>query len=664
MPFTPPPLNSREPDKFVPPPLESKGKMTPPAPKGFGENMDQFWDTVVNDVSAIPGSLYQAVRHPIDTVSAIADSSVKNLREAKANADVGNYEAAGDRAARAVPLIGPVVADTFQDIQSGNYGRAAARGLELAVPEAMRRTTGAAIDALPNGSRSILRPPKNVNNPVVDQALQSVSKEVRMTPGQRTGQTALQTAERDLLNKPGTANEAHDFFAGQQEDLAKAGGRRVSAAPGQRTNAYGAGELVISTVRQRVTDLKSYADKLYDSTRKTTARNTKEVQTGVQDVAPSTILDPSGNPAIPAHQVPVMSTLETPVSLAPVRSRLKPIYDDLMRSLPEARRANSPAFAALQDLVSSDVQFMDAMDFDKFLSAVKSITRDGSSQLLTSKSQGLAAQVIKEGEIQFQQAIKGAGPNVADKLTRARKAVREYHDIADFIEDMNSEPAALYQNLTTGGDRVRDILGNLKRIAPKATETVGKTYLSEMMDKATREGGFGRSLGVKADWDRLGPETKKLLYGPRVSSDIDNFLLAAKKLTPNVGSPTADRLSALFSYGDVGMALGEFLGASFVGQPVVGALAAGGTLLKTRVQPRVLADIAFRPAGAQLLTQALRAPIGSPDFNLAMQKLNYMASKAGQSGVLMNEQRKENERRGLMPPPQRQPRQVMPPPGQ
>jgi hypothetical protein len=320
-----------------------------------------------------------------------------------------------------------------------------------------------------------------------------------------------------------------------------------------------------------------------------------------------------------------MSKMETPVNLDTVRAQLKPIFNDLNRTLSTGQKQYSPAWSALQDVMGNGQSQMPAMDFDKFLSAVKSISRDGNSPLLSTQSQRLAKQVIASGEKSFQDAISDAGPNVADKLNRARTAVKEYYNTSDFLNDLQTEPAALYSNLTAGGDRVADTLKYLKQKSPAATDTVARTFLNEMMDKATREGGWGRSAGVSADWNRMGPQTKALLYGPELTKSLDNFFRAAKTLTPAMGSPTADRLTALASYGDIGAAIGEFAIGASTGHPLIGAAGAAATLARTRAYPALLASLSFKPAGAELLRQAITLPTDSPAFARTMQALTAMA---------------------------------------
>lgn len=586
-------------------------KKFPEGPKDKG-----FFSTLATDVGNLPGTLFEAGNHPINTLEKISHSQHYEFEKGRQERARGNYvQGTAHTVAGAIPILGPAIAQSAEEVGAGQYGQGAAHALEIFGPEFTK--------AFPNPV--ISRTVRNVNNAAEETALRSVEKEVRITPGQRAGQGGLTRAERDLQNKPGTAARAEDFFRGQQADVAAAGHRRVSQQPGQQTNALGAGEGVQQTLKARVDNLKSYADKLYDSTRKTTARNSKDVQVGTRTDPASTILDSSGNPAVPARDVAVMQRLESPVSLEPVRQQLKPVYDELAKNLPEAKRANSPAYRALDELMQSGTQQLNAMDFDRFLGAVKAITRDGNSSVLSTQSQRLARQVIGAGEKSFKDAISGAGPNVVDKLTRARKAVREYHETAEFLDDLHSEPAALYANLTTGGDRVQNTLKYLNRTAPKAIDTVGRTYLEGLMDKATREGGWGRSEGVFADWNKMGPETKNLVFGPQLTKNLDDFLLAAKRLTPAAGSATADRLSAISHYGDIGLALSEFIGGTVSGHPAIGAGGAAATLGATRVYPEILARLSFKPAGATALKQAVTLPINSTGFQRAMQTINSLA---------------------------------------
>lgn len=322
--------------------------------------------------------------------------------------------------------------------------------------------------------------------------------------------------------------------------------------------------------------------------------------------------------------------METPVSLTPIRAQLRPIYDELSRSLPDARRANSPAWKSLEDLMSSDATHMNAMDFDRTLSALKSITRDGKSEMLTSRSQGLAKQVIKAGETEFQDALKGAGPNVNSKLSTARKIVKSYYETDELLGSLQSEPAALYKHLVTGGDRVYNTLSDLQKVAPKEMKTVGRTFLDGLAEKATKEGGFQRAAGVKADWERLGPETKELLFGKQLTSEMDKFMLAAKRLTnPLNASGSGHMIAALGGLG----AAGEVMRALLMGNPSeAGAVAATAVAV-----PNIAARLMFTPGGVNLMTRVMTLPTGSSAWTTAATALNGLAHQAQAEALKENQ---------------------------
>lgn len=523
----------------------------------------------------------------------------------------GDYvTGAGRTAAGALPVVGPFAAQMGEELGEKRYGAFGAHAVEMAAPESLR--------FLPRAKVGPIVP--SVTNPVEERALQyAESRGIPISVGQRTGRTGLQRVEQGLRNVPGAAGRTERFYRGQEEALEQESRRLATQPSPVQTSPYGAGQAIRQRLQQRITRLKGRADQLYDEVRQAAAANVKQVQTGTKT---SPVLGPGGQPIT----TPTYAMLETPVDLAPVRANLRTVYEDLQRSLPPARQASSPAFRALQSLMESGDQFMNAMDFDRSLSAIKAITRDGESQFLTSKSQGLAKQVVQAGEREFQKALSTAGPDITKKLYNGRKLVRSYYETDELLGSLQEEPAALYHNLVTGGDRVMDTLRDLNRVAPKDVRTVGRTFLEGLTEKATREGGFTRSAGVKADWERLGPETENLLFGPQLTSDLNNFFLAAKRLTsPLNPSGTAHMGAALGAYGAVGAAGLEALRALVFGTPEEAAAIAGGTaglIGGANLSARLL----FTPGGARLMQQVMTVPYGSRAFWNATRGLNAMAN--------------------------------------
>ena len=511
-------------------------------------------------------------------------------------------EAAGYFGAGLLPGIGPAASQIGEEIGDQKYGQAAAHGLEIAGPSAFE-----ALPAVKIGGGL-----KNVNKAAEEAALKSVEGEVRMTPGQRTGQIGRQKVEKNLTNIPQTAGRAQEFYAGQEQELGNAMRKRIDAIPGKTEDIAGVAEKTRLELGKVINANKSAADQLYNSVRADVAKAAKPVKVGV---------DKNGKP--------IMKVIEAPVELNPIRKDLLPVYRELLQTFPEAQRQYNPAWNVLDNFMKNKTTHMGAMDFDKFLGAIKSITRNGKSPYLNSQAQGLANKVITAGEQEFSKALQGAGPDTLAKIQKARQTVKEYHDVAEFLGSFDKaqykEAGSLYQKLVASKERSLETLQYIQQKAPQVTKTIGKTFLDQLYEKATAEGGFGRTEGLWRDWNNLGPQTKEILFGKGVAEDMDKFFLAAKRLHPAEGSATGGRLSAFATYGDIGGALVELVTGTAAGHPGPAAAIAATALYKTRLQPEILARISFKPAGAKLLKNAMEVPINSPKFNETMRALAVMA---------------------------------------
>jgi hypothetical protein len=607
-------------------PLKEKAKAvqmglhgTPMKPK------DSFFGTLLTDVANLAAPIMQAGLHPIEAVKQlpqvggqIVGQQKEMFRKAAEERKQGHpIEAGGYELAGTLPVVGPAAAQAGEEFREGRWRTGAAHTVELLAPEAAKPVVRFAKPVVRFGKAKLGS--KATAVPTVEaEAIKSVEPHVDLSVGQRTHRPGLQKIERQVLtNLPGSEKRATEFFLRQQEQLANRGRQLAGEVSKVRANAYESGQGLQQRLGQRINRLKGYADQIYDSVRQETAAAKQTVQTGTRQ---SSILGPGGQPVTQ----PVYSVLETPVDLQPMRKALTPIYEDLTRAMPEARRANSPAYTALKDLMTSNETHMNAMDFDRSLSAIKALARDGESPFLSTKSQRVAKQIITEGETQLKQALGKVSPDLEAKLTKGRNAVRSYHETAELLQDLHSEPSALYHNLTTGGDRVFDTLKDLNRMAPKEVRTVGRTYLEGMIDKATAEGGFARSAGVMADWKRMGPETKKLLFGPQLTKELDQFFLAAKKLAPAEGSATAGRMAAFAPYA----LAGEVVRGLATGGLEMGAKELAGGIGAAYVMPNIAARVLFTQGGPSLLTRALTSPVGTVAFREAARAVGARAALA------------------------------------
>lgn len=104
-----------------PPPARAEDftPQTPSAGSLAGTAAKSAWD-MLNPVAAL-GSLYQAVRHPVDTAGSLINAQVDQFSKAKQDYAKGHYsEMLGHGAAGLLPLLGPAAAHAGEAIGTGD----------------------------------------------------------------------------------------------------------------------------------------------------------------------------------------------------------------------------------------------------------------------------------------------------------------------------------------------------------------------------------------------------------------------------------------------------------------------------------------------------------------------------------------------------------------
>src|SRR5205814_8718588 len=77
-------------------------------------------------------------------------------------------------------------------------------------------------------------------------------------------------------------------------------------------------------------------------------------------------------------------------------------------------------------------------------------------------------------------------------------------------------------------------LRRVQEMAPAEIPKIGRAYLEDLLSMATAEGGFDRAARLQAEWQKLGPETKRILFPDLAHrAQLDHFFLLAKRLSDN-----------------------------------------------------------------------------------------------------------------------------------
>jgi hypothetical protein len=290
---------------------------------------------------------------------------------------------------------------------------------------------------------------------------------------------------------------------------------------------------------------------------------------------------------------PAARTLEPmqfAVPLVQTKAALRPVYERLMRKKEltgSLMGDEGRAITALDALIGAE-DFAPLSVVDAALGDLKAAARGAAMPELRSNGQGIAALAVQELEAAVQAKAKSVG--VWDDLRAGRDATIAKWTAAETLDKLRAEPVQTFRLLTSGGDAAIDKLREVKRLAPAEMPKIGRAYLDGLLDTATAEGGFGREAKLWAEWQKLGPETKAVLYpDPALRSALDNFFLIGRKMAENPNPSGSALVGGLTAQGFMTLI-----------DPVTSAATAIGGF--------TLSKLLNSPSTAKLLTQAMQTP--------------------------------------------------------
>jgi len=507
-------------------------------------------------------------------------------------------KAVGHAAAAMTPIVGPQIADIGEKWASGQKPEAIGSAAALAFPFLMEGAARVAPQEVNPRFRSQL-------NPVVQAAVDSGEGKIPMSFGQRTGSKAARGMESMAAKTPVGGAVSHYVTRGQEPALAAELERlrqTVGEQQGLGTDTYTplqSGESMDARFRDRIDKLDTGADRNYERFRQAEQdpRNVQNVTLGQQQVP----IETPGRGTTGFKTVPIEGQMAMPVDMRQAKTSLRPIYDKIMKTWALTQQQASPGLVALRNIVEGP-DMVPASEVESNLGELKRITRGASADVRRNFSQGLAAKAIGELEDTVQGAVRQAGPDVVQALNRGRAMTRAKHATMELFDTLNpgwekqetSKPVGIYDKLTANRDTGINLLRQVQKLAPQEMPKLGRAVIQELLDKATKEGGFKRGAGLQADWARLGPEVKRMLFGGKVTGQLDNFFILAKHLGENPNpSGTAGMLSS------AGPAI-----QAFMGHPMLAAMEMMGSA--------ATAGLLSTDTGSRALVKGLRIPVQRP----------------------------------------------------
>jgi hypothetical protein len=255
-------------------------------------------------------------------------------------------------------------------------------------------------------------------------------------------------------------------------------------------------------------------------------------------------------PSLPADWPALGTTtrMQLPIDLSEVKASIAPIYAQLQREgeLAPLMGGKAQALRALDRVLSGPDQVPLSVA-EAALGDLKTLARTDLPQLRT-QGQGIAAKAVRELDQTIQLHAAGAGDEVFNLLKEGRAATATKHRVGELLKKFKPmEDVAIARRLTAPQDSQIGLLRKVRDAAPAKIPDVGRAYLHNLFDLATAEGGFGQAAKLQAEWRKLGPETKTILFpDAKLRIDLDHFFLLAKRVAENPNpSGTAHTLTAL-----------------------------------------------------------------------------------------------------------------------
>lgn len=446
-----------------------------------------------------------------------------NMRAVKQEAD--ERWAKGDKVGAAakyteslIPILGPMMSHAGNQAQRGEWAALAGDVTgAVAVPELARRLPTVSARVTPPLVQSHL-------NPTEAAAIRfGQAQRVPLDVATQTGSKWARAAEKRVASSMGGEGTASDLITRQANALTRVGEAQAGKALPTAVTTEQAGVELAAALEAKVQAHQDLANHAYDALRtiETDPAHLRQVRLATPDTAGR----------LATVQMPL------PIDLRLAKRTLTPIYQQLERQYPLTRQQSSSGFKALQNIVQGP-DYAPLSQVDRDLSALKEIARSEG---------GVTKLAVKEVDAAVRKRAAQAGPNVIRTLEQGRGAVKARVATSELLEGMRSEPVKAYRQMVAPQDSGIALLRTMNQEVPHAIPGVARAYLDSLMNMATAEGGFARAARLQAEWQKLGSETKRILF-PRAGQvqALDNFFLLAKRIAENPNpSGTAHTLTAL-----------------------------------------------------------------------------------------------------------------------
>ena len=470
----------------------------------------------------------------------IIESHADQYAKAKDALSKGNYvEAFGHSLATALPLLGPMsahIGETFGGTEPvfDKYGNVVVQGQAPDIAQGLGQMFGLGLSELaPRVAPRVA--PKLVPNvgfvsdlpPVQQSAIDYLRSEgVPLTAGQQTGSKFLRGAEASVGHMPIGAQYAEEFGTGQTEAIKGLSGRLAEQAYPTPVAPYEAGQEASMALNKEISELNEQETAAYERAwqEKDNPQFAENVPVAMEQ---KPMLDATGKPTGTMQNVPMMENVQMPVDVRWMKRIAKQELPKL-EYLPAAEQAQSAAFSIYRKILSGP-DHITAEQAEEALKGLKGEARKAPSPDLRNYSQGAAASLVPRLQAGVDQAVAKTGQEAVEALRSGRNLHYQKTQVADVADALRDEPVQAFGQMTMAKDAGVDFLKKIAAKAPDIMPRLGRAWLDNVFDLASREGDWRKAQTILNKWNDLGNKTKALMF-PEASlrQALERFFLGQK----------------------------------------------------------------------------------------------------------------------------------------
>jgi len=325
------------------------------------------------------------------------------------------------------------------------------------------------------------------------------------------------------------------------------------------------------------------------------------------------------------RSIGLSTAMQYPTELQAVKEGMQTTFqalDEVAQSTPAAMLGSkAKVYLALKKLIEGpDVVPLSVAE--DLLSAFKAGAR--TDAVVKTPGEALFSKAVAQLQTVVDAAAAKADPKVAEALKAGRSFTRAKYEVVDLIKQLRgggTEGQKVYKQLTAPDDSGVGYLRKIRENAPGEIPKVARAHLDEILRRVEGpEDWAGKAKGIVAEWRRLGPETKQILYGPEATKALDTFFHAIDRIGKTNVNPSG-----------TGPAIGLAHQAGLLGLSV----AMGDPLAWTGLSGQAVAALVSKAARnthiVDLLTEGVRLSQTAPPSRMAAARVQLQAAvkKAG-----------------------------------